>query len=169
MMSADSDGIVANLFVELKELNDELDRPSDADVKTIELSSLNQYANLINEVKITLIGSTYSPNTKKSYETRLKFHVDELAKFRKQSLVGSGDSRFKSDNTSLSRSVDSLRILQNSHKQLIDSERVGIDTLHQLNKQRDQFNFVKNNLGQINQELTLSNKIINKLKSWWRS
>jgi hypothetical protein len=59
----------------------------------------------------------------------------------------------------------SLEVLKNSLSQLHECEQNGIHTLGELNKQKEQINRASNATKSINSELSLANRILNKLKS----
>jgi len=78
---------------------------------------------------------------------------------------------FKQDSTVISqneRKESSLDLLRKANQQLKETEEIGRDTLYKLEEQKSQIKEMKKSLCDTNENLSYSNKLLNKLKKWWR-
>ena len=116
------------------------------------------------------IHSVSNKAKKDEYLAKISQYNTQLAKYRKSLLTGAGSgSTLKSTNkTSEQRSQDSLELLKKSNQQLAETEAVGIDTLQHLGKQRETIQNSRNKLKETNDNLTYSNKLLNRMNKWWR-
>ena len=71
-------------------------------------------------------------------------------------------------NPSTSQPVDTISILHESLQQLRDAEYVADDTLQHLAKQSETIQRCTTKIKQTNTDLSHSNKLLSKMKSWWR-
>lgn len=62
----------------------------------------------------------------------------------------------------------SLLMLKQSLAQLHQSEEIGIDTLQRLEQDKEKLKRVRENIAETQQSLSFSNKLLNKMKSWFR-
>lgn len=81
---------------------------------------------------------------------------------------------FKSNNTALNnnqyldKNMKNLELLKQASRQLIEIEEIGKDTLAELVSQREKIQKQKNKMNDVNNNIKVSNSLLNKMKSWFR-
>ncbi len=72
------------------------------------------------------------------------------------------------NNIILKKNTNSLDILKKSMRQLNDMEVIGKDTLSELVSQREKIKNQKEKMNVVNDNIKVSNSLLNKMKSWFR-
>lgn len=119
------------------------------------------------QIKIE-IHSVSNQEKKDGYLSKIQQYNTLLAKYRKSLLTSSITINHGNNKTSEQRSQESLALLQKSNQQLAETEAIGIDTLQHLGKQRETIQASIDKLKKTNDNLTLSNKLLNRMNRWWR-
>jgi hypothetical protein len=83
-------------------------------------------------------------------------------------LPKSGDNKLIKNDDTDDTDDEGIKLLKHSLTLLQDSEKKGIDTLNQLDKQIMKIKNTKNNIKDINKDLGKSNSILSKMGKWWR-
>jgi len=105
----------------------------------------------------------------------LKHYRMRFDKLRKKALFSSQNAKANTSRntnkelstTQTQKSFDSIGSLKQSLQSLNNSEEIGQNTINHLAKQKEKQTKVKGNLEEINASLKQSNKILNKLSSFW--
>jgi len=127
---------------------------------------LKEAQEILDEMKIEIV--TVSNKTEKdAYLKKMEGYKTDIAKYRKSLLTGGG-SASKSNLSSQARAEDSLEVLRKANAQLAETESVGINTLENLNKQKETIAHTQKNLQEVNGQLGYSNKLLNRMGKWWR-
>ena len=71
-------------------------------------------------------------------------------------------------NTTMPPVHPSVAMLRQSLAQLHQREEFGADTLRRLEEDKEKIKRVSANVGETQSGLSFSNKLLNKMKSWWR-
>jgi chromosome segregation ATPase len=135
---------------------------------TITKEELDEIRSELADLKISLIALT-DKLLKESLQKRARACDDGLAELRKKVLLTSASGTphgFFRD--AEAKQSDSLSILQRSQQRLIETEKVAVDTITQLHKQKEIIKKTQNNLGEVNEQLSKSNHLLRRMSAWWR-
>jgi len=99
----------------------------------------------------------------KTYQTRISSLEKELLTTSSSSLAGNRDPISATE-----KNQQSLEILKKAHAQLAETEEVGVNVLSNLAEQKDTIKHTQGNLRQVNNDLSHSNKLLNRMGKWWR-
>jgi hypothetical protein len=72
------------------------------------------------------------------------------------------------NNSTLEKEKRSLEILRQSLRQLQEMEEIGNDTHQKLKDQTKQIQDATDKTGKIKDDLSYSNKLLNRMSKWWR-
>jgi len=112
---------------------------------------------------------------KDKYNAKIKEFQGRIAAARK-GLLFSGSSGSSSSSSAASARIQSteekqaasLEVLKKARQQLAETEAIGTSTVENLAKQNEQIKKSKENVREINSNLSHSNKLLNKMSQWWR-
>jgi uncharacterized coiled-coil DUF342 family protein len=121
----------------------------------------------IKEMKLQLV-TVPNKQKKDEYLEKINGYQKLVNKYRKSLLTGGSSNNPRSKLTPDARGEDSLQTLKKAQAQLAETEGVGVNTLENLQKQKEVIKKVNNNTKEINDELSLSNKLLNRMGKWWR-
>ena len=124
-------------------------------------SDLEEAEQTLKEMKIEII-TIINKAKRDDYLEKINNYQKLIGKYRKQSLIGNKTTSRQSSGQ------ESLEILKKSNALLAETEAVGIDTLTNLNGQKEKITKIKKNTVEISQELSYSNKLMNRMLKWWR-
>ena len=124
-------------------------------------SDLEEAEQTLKEMKIEII-TIVNKAKRDDYLEKINNYQKLISKYRKQSLIGNKTTSRQSSGQ------ESFEILKKSNAQLAETEAVGIDILVNLNGQKEKIAKIKKNTVEISQELSYSNKLMNRMLKWWR-
>lgn len=61
-----------------------------------------------------------------------------------------------------------LEVLQRARAQLAETEETGVNIMNNLATQKETIARTQNNMNKVNQDLSHSNKLLNRMSKWWR-
>ncbi len=128
--------------------------------------NISEAQDVLDEMKIEIVTVTEKAR-KDGYIAKMNEYNAMLNKFRKQALGGSSAS-VRANQTQEQRGEQSLEALRKAQAQLYETEQIGVNTLENLNKQKETIKNTKKNTEEINQNLSYSNKLLNRMGKWWR-
>lgn len=120
------------------------------------------------------IHSVGDKKKKEEYIAKINQFNSTIAKHKKALLTGKSNSANNGGTVqqagaeALQRQQNSLDVLRKANQQLADTEQVGVDTLQNLEKQRETIARARENLKQTSDNLGYSNKMLNRMSKWWR-
>ena len=124
---------------------------------------------VLQEMKIELHSVT-NKQKKDDYIIKMQSYQRLIAKHKKTILTTSTSSMngTRAPLSATQKNQESLEVLKKAHAQLAETEEVGIGVLGNLAQQKDTIKKIKVNLDDTNQQLTYSNKLVNRMGKWWR-
>lgn len=137
-------------FTELKESYENIE--DNLDSKTIE-----NFKSSLEDFKIVFFASNI--NMRKKYEKDLDYYQDKSNELTRKQLLGTNIRTGK---------VDTIGVLKTANHQLEESIAVGTNTLQKLKEQEETIRGIQKKLTETNAQLSTSNKILNRLKSFFR-
>jgi len=154
------DSTVEDLDACMKKIGESKDSK---DTKTSE--NIAEAEDLIKQLRIDL---TAVSDKKKKADIQEKIKTSEavIASRKKESLFAGASKPAQS--SKLEKSQESLRILEESHKTLAETEQVGANILENLNKQKETMIHAHNNLKNMNNKLKEGDGLLNQMSKWWR-
>jgi len=118
----------------------------------------------LKEMKVA-VHSINDPKKKKEVTDRMNAFQALVDKNEKRLLLGNGPAPKM---TQEERQHESLRILENSRKQLAETEEVGKGILTNLDSQKETIKKSTANAREVNENLQQSTSLLNKMSKWWR-
>lgn len=119
---------------------------------------------MLNHLKLGL--STYTINEQKQIRENICIYQSYIDKYQREELFKNIPIKQR---TSDEISKDSLNILEESQRQLNQIVDIATETHEELKRQTEIINNSTNNLKKTNDDLSFSNKLINRMGQWWRS
>lgn len=104
---------------------------------------------------------------KNEYNEMIKRYVVRIALARRAMLFDRVDAITK-QRAPLDKSSANLKILQQTSRQLHDTEQVAVSTVELLVHQSEQITKSRNNMADVNANLNHANKLLNKMRQWYR-
>jgi len=124
-------------------------------------SNVDNFKESLDEFKITFY--TSSASTRSKYKKDIELYKEKLNELIRKQLMG------KKEGSSVETKHDTIAILEQSRKQLEETIIVGTQTLHNLKEQEETLKRIQNKTTEVNAKLSTANKILNRLKSFFRS
>jgi len=156
-------------FENIKELFNELDDILKNDFITE--NQLRHAEETIRYIQLDLY-SMMDKSLKDKYMEKIREYQEKVNQARKNNLVGgkSNISNITSNNENdiETEQMKQLDMLQNSLRKLYQCEDDGINTLKNLNDQGEKIKAMKPKLQKVDNDLNRSNRLLDRMKQWWR-
>lgn len=108
------------------------------------------------------------PAKKKEYTQRHQSFKAQLASLKKKALMGDQADKSGAFDPHMAKGQESLDVLERARAQLQETEEVGINTLENLERQRETMGNTKKNAKEVNSNLATSNRLLTRMGKWWR-
>jgi len=130
---------------------------------------LKEAREIMDEMKIEL-QSVSNKSKKDEYLVKIRQYQLKISSLEKEILTTSSSSLdgTRAPLSATEKNQQSLEILKKAHAQLAETEEVGVNVLSNLAKQKETIKHTQGNLRATNDQLTYSNKLLNRMGKWWR-
>lgn len=135
-------------------------------------SDLEELKDNIAQLSIEL-GNVVDKERKRIWKDKVTGFERKLSELRRLNLLGDSanakKSPFDDQTKEIQASLDKQsQMLMESRKVLQETEEVAINTMMDLAAQREKIQQATNSTKELNDDLTASNKILNRMNKWWR-
>jgi hypothetical protein len=138
------------------------------DKKNPSLEEINEAETLLNTIK--------KMDARRKNKVKISEYTTLLADLKRKKLVsnsknsqqGQIDENNNGESIQVQKSKESLEVLKRARDKLLETEELGKGTLVKLQENHETLNRINKNVKQVNDTTKRGNRILDKLKTWWR-
>mmetsp|Transcript_29549 Transcript_29549/g.48096 ORF Transcript_29549/g.48096 Transcript_29549/m.48096 type:complete len:166 (-) Transcript_29549:50-547(-) len=131
---------------------------------------LSEADEIVGQIKIE-IASITNPNEKKEALSKTSSYEKKIQAYKRKALLGPQDDSADGGQklSSVDKSKQGLAKLNGAREMLAETEEVGTKVLSDLAIQKEVIKRSTKTMKETNQELSMAQKLANKMSRWWRA